>query len=71
VHPFFILSQSGERPARYIESFRFDKSHLAGVGEDGRAVAFHDDYNTEQSWKNFVNADGSIRSTPRGGWGFP
>jgi hypothetical protein len=29
------------------------------------------DYNREQSWKNFVNADGSIRSTPRGGWGFP
>src|SRR5262249_42480885 len=40
---FFILSQSGERPERYIESLRFDtmpsSPHLAGVGEDGRAVA--------------------------------
>jgi hypothetical protein len=26
------------------------------------------DYNREQSWKNFVNADGSIRSRPRGRW---
>jgi hypothetical protein len=29
------------------------------------------DYNREQGWKDYVNADGSIRSTPRGGWGFP
>jgi hypothetical protein len=27
------------------------------------------DYNREQSWKNFVNADGSISMRPRGGWG--
>src|SRR5262249_55339806 len=30
------------------------------------AVAY--DYNTNQSWRDYVNADGSIRSTPRGRW---
>jgi hypothetical protein len=26
------------------------------------------DYNRDQSWKSFINSDGSIRSTPRGRW---
>ena len=42
-----------------------------GAPVSSSAPAASYDYNREQSWKNFVNADGSIRSTPRGGWGFP
>jgi hypothetical protein len=34
-------------------------------------LAENDHYNREQSWKNFVNADGSISMRLRGGWGFP
>ena len=41
----------------------------APVSSSAPAVSF--DYNREQSWKNFVNADGSISMRPRGGWGFP
>jgi hypothetical protein len=41
---FFILSQWGERPERWVESLRFDtiafEAELTGKGEDGRAVAF-------------------------------
>jgi hypothetical protein len=29
------------------------------------------DYNREQGWKDYVNADGSISMRPRGGWRFP
>jgi len=43
----------------------------SGAPVSSSAPAASYDYNREQSWKNFVNADGSIRSTPRGGWGFP
>src|SRR5205823_13921729 len=42
---FFILSQSGERPDRYSESFRFVtipfKAELARVPKHGLAVAVH------------------------------
>jgi len=43
---------------------------FTGVGApvSPTAPAASYDYNREQSWKNFVNADGSIRSTPRGPW---
>src|SRR5262249_38404220 len=40
----------------------------SGAPVSSSAPAASYDYNREQSWKNFVNADGSIRSTPRGGW---
>jgi hypothetical protein len=29
------------------------------------------DYDRNDDWKRYVGADGSIRSTPRGGWVFP
>ena len=41
-----------------------------GVPIDQSAPAAHYDYDRETSWKSFVNPDGSIRSRPRGGWGF-
>jgi hypothetical protein len=40
----------------------------SGAPVSSSAPAASYDYNREQSWKNFVNADGSIRSTPRGPW---
>jgi hypothetical protein len=45
---------------------------VAGLGApvSPSAPAASYDYNREQSWKNFVNADGSIRSTPRTRWDF-
>jgi hypothetical protein len=35
---------------------------------DAPAAAY--DYNKETSWRSYVNADGSIRSTPRSRFGF-
>jgi hypothetical protein len=46
-------------------------SEFTGSGVSSSAPAASYDYNREQSWKNFVNADGSISMRPRGGWGFP
>jgi hypothetical protein len=46
-------------------------SEFTGSGVSSSAPAASYDYDKEQSWKQYVNADGSIRSTPRGGWGFP
>jgi hypothetical protein len=43
----------------------------AGAPVSSSTPAASYDYNREQSWKNFVNADGSISMRPRGGWGFP
>jgi hypothetical protein len=41
---FLLLSQSGERPERYVDIFRFDtmpsSPHLAGMSEAGRPVRF-------------------------------
>jgi hypothetical protein len=42
-----------------------------GAPVSSSAPAASYDYNREQSWKNFVNADASISMRPRGGWGFP
>jgi len=42
-----------------------------GAPVSSSAPAASYDYNREQSWKDFVNADGSISMRPRGGWGFP
>jgi terminase large subunit-like protein len=53
------------RPRYFPGSDEFTGSG-APVSSSVRAAAY--DYNREQSWKNFVNADGSIRSTPRGPW---
>ena len=43
----------------------------AGAPVSSSTPAASYDYNREQSWKNFVNADGSISMRPRGGWRFP
>jgi hypothetical protein len=43
----------------------------AGVPTSSSTPAGSYDYNRDDSWKGYVNPDGSIRSTPRGGWGFP
>jgi len=42
----------------------------AGVPISSPAPAAAYDYNRDQSWKAYVNADGSIRSTPRTRWDF-
>jgi hypothetical protein len=42
----------------------------AGVPISSPAPADAYDYNRDQSWKAWVNADGSIRSTPRTRWDF-
>ena len=42
----------------------------AGVPIPSPAPAAAYDYNRDQSWKAWVNADGSIRSTPRTRWDF-
>jgi hypothetical protein len=51
---------------RYIPGS--DEFTGSGAPVSSSAPAASYDYNREQSWKNFVNADGSIRSTPRGRW---
>ena len=40
----------------------------SGVPASSSAPASSYDYNSDQSWKSFVNSDGSIRSTPRSRW---
>jgi hypothetical protein len=54
---------------RYIPGSDEFTGRGAPVSPSAPAASY--DYNREQSWKSFVNPDGSIRSTPRGGWGFP
>jgi terminase large subunit-like protein len=51
---------------RYIPGS--DEFTGSGAPVSPSAPAASYDYNREQSWKSFINADGSIRSTPRGPW---
>jgi hypothetical protein len=51
---------------RYIPGS--DEFTGSGAPVSPSAPAAPYDYNREQSWKSFVNPDGSIRSTPRGPW---
>jgi hypothetical protein len=46
-------------------------SMLAGTPISPSPTTGAYDYNTRDDWKAYVNPDGSIRSRPRGGWGFP
>jgi hypothetical protein len=43
-------------------------SMYAGAAASSSAPIASYDYNTRTEWRDYVNADGSIRSTPRGPW---
>jgi hypothetical protein len=56
-------------PRYYPGSSEFTGSGAPTTSSSAPAASY--DYDKEQSWKQYVNADGSISMRPRGGWGFP
>ena len=65
-----MTDENRTNPWIMFETGAISKVVEEGVPISSPAPADAYDYNRDQSWKAWVNADGSIRSTPRTRWDF-